>query len=174
MELDKSMLYVETAEGKDIELLYQLCKKQSYEEFCLWGADFVYDYPPNLAQMKQSYALRKRMLLYRVIFQERIIGFAELDQIQENQSDAVLARVVLEPEMRGRGLGTFTIKSILKQAFCILQLERVSLVVYQNNTRAISGAMKHAGFGWKRHSFARAVQMPGLCGHCRQRKSRKA
>ena len=106
MELDKSMLYVETAEGKDIELLYQLCKKQSYEEFCLWGADFVYDYPPNLAQMKQSYASRKRMLLYRVIFQERIIGFAELDQIQENRSDAVLARVVLEPEMRvsdGRG-----------------------------------------------------------------------
>ena len=98
MELDKSMLYVETAEGKDIELLYQLCKKQSYEEFCLWGADFVYDYPPNLAQMKQSYASRKRMLLYRVIFQERIIGFAELDQIQENRSDAVLARVVLEPE----------------------------------------------------------------------------
>lgn len=94
------MLYVETAEGKDIELLYQLCKKQSYEEFCLWGADFVYDYPPNLAQMKQSYASRKRMLLYRVIFQERIIGFAELD-------------------------------------FCILQMERVSLVVYQNNTRAI-------------------------------------
>lgn len=82
MELDKSMLYVETAEGKDIELLYQLCKKQSYEEFCLWGADFVYDYPPNLAQMKQSYASRKRMLLYRVIFQERIIGFAELDQIR--------------------------------------------------------------------------------------------
>lgn len=94
------MLYVETAEGKDIELLYQLCKKQSYEELCLWGADFVYDYPPNLAQMKQSYASRKRMLLYRVIFQERIIGFAELD-------------------------------------FCILQMERVSLVVYQNNTRAI-------------------------------------
>ena len=94
------MLYVETAEGKDIELLYQLCKKQSYEEFCLWGADFVYDYPPNLAQMKQSYASRKRMLLYRVIFQERIIGFAELD-------------------------------------FCILQMVRVSLVVYQNNTRAI-------------------------------------
>ena len=118
MELDKSMLYVETAEGKDIELLYQLCQKQSYEEFCLWGADFVYDYPPNLAQMKQSYASRKRML-------------------QENRSDAVLARVVLEPEMRGRGLGTFTIKSILKQAFCILQMERVSLVVYQNNTRAI-------------------------------------
>ena len=155
-----------------MELLYQLCKKQSYEEFCLWGADFVYDYPPNLAQMKQSYASRKRMILYRVIFQERIIGFAELDQIQENRSDAVLARVVLEPEMRGRGLGAFTIKSILKQAFCILQLERVSLVVI----RIIPGpsdAMKHAGFGWKRRSFARAVQMPGLCGHCRQRKSRK-
>lgn len=78
-------------------------QKQSYEEFCLWGADFVYDYPPNLAQMKQSYASRKRMLLYRVIFQERIIGFAELDQIQENRSDAVLARVVLELERRGRG-----------------------------------------------------------------------
>ncbi len=137
MELGERMLFVETAEGKDMELLYQLCKKQSYEEFCLWGADFVYDYPPNLAQMKQSYASRKRMILYRVIFQERIIGFAELDQIQENRSDAVLARVVLEPEMRGRGLGAFTIKSILKQAFCILQLERVSLVVYQNNTRAI-------------------------------------
>lgn len=60
----------------------------------------MYDYPPNLAQMKQSYASRKRMLLYRVIFQERIIGFAELD-------------------------------------FCILQMVRVSLVVYQNNTRAI-------------------------------------
>ena len=100
MELGERMLFVETAEGKDMELLYQLCKKQSYEEFCLWGADFVYDYPPNLAQMKQSYASRKRMLLYRVIFQERIIGFAELD-------------------------------------FCILQMERVSLVVYQNNTRAI-------------------------------------
>ena len=124
MELGERMLFVETAEGKDMELLYQLCKKQSYEEFCLWGADFVYDYPPNLAQMKQSYASRKRMILYRVIF-------------QENRSDAVLARVVLEPEMRGRGLGAFTIKSILKQAFCILQLERVSLVVYQNNTRAI-------------------------------------
>lgn len=90
MELGERMLFVETAEGKDMELLYQLCKKQSYEEFCLWGADFVYDYPPNLAQMKQSYASRKRMILYRVIFQERIIGFAELDQIQENRSDAVL------------------------------------------------------------------------------------
>lgn len=36
-----------------------------------------------------------------------------------------------------------------------------------------SDAMKHAGFGWKRHSFARAVQMPGLCGHCRQKKVEK-
>ena len=51
MELDKSMLYVGKQQKAKIQSFCISCAKSSLiEEFCLWGTDFVYDYPPNLAQ----------------------------------------------------------------------------------------------------------------------------
>ena len=43
---------------KDSEMLWHFCREQTREEFQMWGADFVYQYPPEKEQIKNSLAQR--------------------------------------------------------------------------------------------------------------------
>ena len=40
---------------EDVERLWEICRGQTAEEFCLWGADLVYEYPPRLEQMRRRF-----------------------------------------------------------------------------------------------------------------------
>jgi len=121
---------------EDLPLLFHICKEQTKEEFCLWGADFFYDYPPRLEQMRQSFDSRSCTVFYVAEWNERGIGVAEITEINDKIRSGVLARIVLEPKYRGKGVGKQFVRCILERVPEDLGLQEVSLVVYACNRPA--------------------------------------
>lgn len=128
---------VRLADGADVDCLWRICRNQTLEEFRLWGADLAYTYPPSLAQMEERLADSRDTLLFAVEKDRKVIGFAELTELDRERGHAVLARVILEPGQRGRGSGPAAIRQIADYAGGVLGLREIRLVVYQENRRAM-------------------------------------
>lgn len=75
----------------------------------------------------------------------RDIGFVGLEGNIETHADAFVGIGIGETEFWGKGCGTEAMRLILQYAFCELNLHRVSLDVFEYNTRAIASYQK-AGF----------------------------
>jgi RimJ/RimL family protein N-acetyltransferase len=73
------------------------------------------------------------------------VGTAGLHQIDHHNRSAAFGIVVGEPEYRGQGLGTETVRLVLDYAFCALGLHNVMLSVYEFN-QAGWRAYEKAGF----------------------------
>ncbi|CAN5236069.1 hypothetical protein BH24ACT16_BH24ACT16_07810 [soil metagenome] len=73
------------------------------------------------------------------------MGTAGLHQIDHHNRSAAFGIVVGEPEYRGQGLGTETVRLVLDYAFCALGLHNVMLSVYEFN-QAGWRAYEKAGF----------------------------
>lgn len=131
-------LILKEAGKDDIRRLWEFCSRLTREEFAIWGADMVYDYPPDLSQMTKSLETRKNMKLFRIETDGRIIGFGELDGIGEEGPCATLSRLFIAPEFRGKGRGKEAVKKFLEEAFELKEplVEGVKLIVYQKNVRA--------------------------------------
>ena len=103
---------------EDVERLWEICRGQTAEEFCLWGADLVYEYPPRLEQMRRRFeALSGDAVLFAAECSGQVVGFAEIGELDPAKKCGVLARV-------------------LDQAAGALGLEEVKLIVYAGNLRA--------------------------------------
>ena len=48
-------LRLRRAVKEEVERLWEIGRGQTAEEFCLWGADLVYEYPPRLEQMRRRF-----------------------------------------------------------------------------------------------------------------------
>ena len=113
---------------EDVERLWEICRGQTAEEFCLWGADLVYEYPPRLEQMRRRFeALFGDAVLFAAECGGQVVGFAEIGELDPAKKCGVLARVLLEKGRRGKGRG----KELVN-----LGLEEVKLIVYAGNLRA--------------------------------------
>ncbi len=123
---------------EDLPFLFHICENQTFDEFSLWGADFVYQYPPLLKQMEDSFLSRENMVLYAVEWEHAVAGFVELADLDKKKKSGVLARLIVDKNQRGRGLGKAFVKEVLKLAALELELDEVCLVVYERNTRAQS------------------------------------
>lgn len=121
---------------ENIRDLWELCREQTEEEFLLWGADLVYEYPPDLEQMQTSVRERKDTCFFKMEGEEGIVGFAELKDIQPDGQRATLARLILAPEFRRQGLGRRAVKEILELARERWNISEAELVVYQKNVAA--------------------------------------
>ena len=129
----------------DLSVLYEIAAASDYESFCLWGADWVYTYPPDLAQMKRRILNLDRTMLFAIVKAQQTVGFAELSEISSEDQTATLSRFVLAPQWRGKGVGSEAIRSILSYARDYLKLQTISLVVYQMNQIA-QAVYKKSGF----------------------------
>jgi RimJ/RimL family protein N-acetyltransferase len=76
---------------------------------------------------------------------DRLIGFVELDGIQWLHGDCYVGIGLGEPDVWGQGYGTDAMRVILRYAFAELNLQRVTLNVFEYNPRAIRSYEK-AGF----------------------------
>ena len=65
------------------------------------------------------------------------VGHIEISNINRYEQSAMLSRVLVSPEYRGRGLGDTLVKSALDIAFTSLNLFQVNLFVFTFNTAAI-------------------------------------
>ena len=81
----------------------------------------------------------------RLLEDDRLIGDIGLGGIQWSQGDAFVGIGLGERECWGKGYGTDAMQVILRYAFTELNLQRVSLDVYEYNPRAIRSYEK-AGF----------------------------
>ena len=83
--------------------------------------------------------------LIRTLADDRLIGLVGLDGIRWTHGDAWVGIGLGEREYWGKGYGTDAMQVILRYAFTELNLHRVSLNVFEYNSRAI-GSYEKVGF----------------------------
>jgi RimJ/RimL family protein N-acetyltransferase len=107
--------------------------------------------------MRES-AERGDRLLFKAVEPDegKVIGHIELGAIDHRNRSLRLGRVLLDPQARGRGLGTGMMRSALTLSFeTMFQMHRVELGVFDVNPRAIA-CYERVGFryeGMSRESF---------------------
>lgn len=120
-----------------MERLWEMCREQTWAEFCLWGADLAYEYPPRLEQMRRRFeTLSGDTVIFAAEMGRQVIGFAEIGEIDRSRGSGVLARVILEKGQRGKGRGAALVSLVLDNAAGLLGLEEAELIVYAENRRA--------------------------------------
>ena len=81
----------------------------------------------------------------RTLADNRLIGFLHLEVNDWPQRDAWLAIAIGRPEDWGKGYGTDAMRVLMRYGFCELNLERLTLNVFEYNERAVRSYLK-AGF----------------------------
>ncbi len=94
------------------------------------------------------------MFLIRTLEDDRLIGDIGLDGVHNGHGDTFVGIGIGEREYWGKGYGTDAMRIMLRYAFTELNLERVSLDVFEYNPRAMRSYEK-AGF--KHEGRARGV-----------------
>lgn len=77
------------------------------------------------------------LFLIRILEQDEPIGFVELDSIQWNHGDAWVGIGIGSREYWNKGYGSDAMEVLLRYAFEELNLQRISLTVFDYNQRAI-------------------------------------
>lgn len=67
-----------------------------------------------------------------------ILGLISLVNINTINGTAELHIMIGDKENRGKGMGTFAVKSVIEHAFNNMNLRRIELVALENNTPAIA------------------------------------
>jgi len=93
-------------------------------------------------------------LMFKSVLENEVVGHIEIKAIDRHHSNAMLGRILVAPERRGRGLALPLVREALKVCFDEMKLHRVGLRVFAHNTGAIA-AYEKAGFvveGRERHT----------------------
>lgn len=132
----------------------------SAEEMTRWTAD-AFAYPLTREQLRRH--LRESAAsgirrIYKAVGAEsgEVFGHIELGAIDPRNGALRLARVLVDPARRGRGLGEAMVRAALEVAFGEMGMHRVELGVFDVNRGAIA-VYERAGFrrdGVRRESLA--------------------
>lgn len=123
----------------------------SEEALLLWTAD-SFGFPLTrdhlLGHMRAS-AERGDRLLFKAVDREsgEAVGHIELGAIDRRNRSLRIGRVLVDPSLRGRGLGDAMMRAALSQAFDEMEMHRVDLWVFEENARAIT-CYERVGF-WR-------------------------
>ena len=88
------------------------------------------------------------VFMIRTLQDDRLIGELGLDGLQWNHGDAYVGISLGERQDWGKGFGTDAMRVLLRYAFTELNLQRVSLNVFEYNPRAVYSYQK-AGFTYE-------------------------
>lgn len=131
--------------GKKVDL--RPIQEEDLPELIRWGRNRELqhfmdgEYPKDLGEahqwLRQAEADRQTKLLAIVTKEDRLIGDIELVHISWRRRECELRIRIGEEEDRNRGHGADAIRTLLLYAFSSLHLERVYLLVYSFNKRAI-------------------------------------
>lgn len=84
-----------------------------------------------------------------------LLGYAELNPLQNDPTQYWLGHVIVKPDQRGRGLGERFVRGLVKIGFELLGAHRISLIVFCDNPTA-ARCYERVGFSAVRneqHSF---------------------
>ena len=130
------MIRLERFDKNDIpEILEWL--KDTDAEFLIQLAGPRYKYPLNEEQLLDTLK-DETFLLFRAIEQEtdEVIGHCQLMRINLDNKTASIGRVLLKPEKRGFGYGNTMLQQLINYAIDELQLEKLTLKVFNFNKSA--------------------------------------
>lgn len=89
-----------------------------------------------------------------------LLAYAELNPMRHRAGHLWLGHCIVHPSLRGRGLGRRFVVALLIEAFERMDADRVSLIVFPENVRAIR-CYRWCGFetvGEEWHRFGNAVE----------------
>ncbi|MCC7358167.1 MAG: GNAT family N-acetyltransferase [Anaerolineales bacterium] len=111
-------------------------------EFLMQWAGPIFTYPLDAAQLDRYRLLASgdppTRYIYTARLDDRPVGHIELSQVDRRQRSATLARVLVAPEARGRGIGRRMVTAALAVGFDQLGLHRIDLNVFDFNTAALA------------------------------------
>jgi RimJ/RimL family protein N-acetyltransferase len=137
-------------------------------ETLLWWTSASFGYPLTREHLQghlRDSAERGDRLIYKAVDPERgeAFGHIELGALDPRNRSLRIGRVLIDPAVRGRGLGAEMMRAALTRAFDEHRVHRAELVVFDVNTRAIR-CYEQVGFrreGVRRDSF-KAPGEPGM------------
>lgn len=135
-----------TAEKPETLAKYSLRWNLNSEFGRLLGSDALWPY--TLKATQKWFEEQSDMMIHfgiRLKEDDRLIGFLELDGIAWQHGDTFVGLGLGEPEFWGRGYGSEALNLGLAFAFLELGLQRVTLGVFEYNSRAIR-AYEKLGF----------------------------
>ena len=112
----------------------------------IWsGSGYVWPLDNN--QLEQTISKAKKSnstyLLLTFIKDRSVVGYIELRILDSNENTARIGRVIIDPKMRGKGLGHNLINSIKEYAYSKLDVQKLTLGVFSFNQNAISLYLKN-------------------------------
>lgn len=136
-ERSKEVIKLESFQKSDFK---QLINWINSEEFLIQWSGNAFTFPLDEQQL-EKYIESANSLAFKVVDEETsdVIGHISLGQIDNINKSARIGKVLVgNTKMRGRSIGKHMMKAVLHIAFDELKLHRVTLVVYDFNTSAIS------------------------------------
>ena len=112
------------------------------EALYTWSGNAVFRHPLDKKQMRRHLKMTLSKYpgyhYYKAVdfFTGEPAGYGEIARVNSNRS-AFLARILIGPEHRGRGLGVELVRGLLEIAFRKFRLHRVELNVFTTNRAAI-------------------------------------
>jgi RimJ/RimL family protein N-acetyltransferase len=118
-------------------------------ELLMQWAGPIFTYPLDPPQLDRYRLLASgdppTRYIYTALAGDAPVGHIELSQIDRRHSSATLARVLIAPGQRGRGLGRQMVTQALAIGFDTLGLHRIDLNVFDFNHAAVA-CYRQAGF----------------------------
>lgn len=121
---------------------------KSESDMVQWAGQ-VFTWPMTQKQFKEHIREGKKqpqtLFPFVMVKDSSLIGYCELSSFHRPADKASLTRVIISPEYRNKGMATTMIKEVLNFGFETLDLNRVSLGVFDFNETAIK-CYKNIGF----------------------------
>ena len=123
-------------------------------EFMLQWAGPRFSWPLSKEQLQtnllEGEGPAPTLLAFKAISDDGVMtAYAEITRIDRANRSASLARLLVAPESRGLGIGSWTVAELLWVAFEQLYLHRVALTVFSFNTAAVRAyersGLRHEG-----------------------------
>jgi RimJ/RimL family protein N-acetyltransferase len=94
-------------------------------------------YPPITPEKVLNWVrLRGRAWLYTASLAARPVGYAELNPMPRDPRHLWIGHVLIDPRLRGQGLGRALTDALIERAFRIEEATRLTLVVFPENLAA--------------------------------------
>ena len=148
---------LEIVHEEDLKQVVNWVNSEPKEYFLKWGGNGGgFSYPLDSQQMLKHYiptlAESPIRRLFKTLQDDVMVGYLELNNINQEHLSATISRVIVGRAYEGRGIGRQMVKQLTHNAFYKFGLHRVSLGVFDFNTPAIRCYEK---VGFKREGLLR-------------------
>lgn len=105
--------------------------------FRKWSADRYGEYPITAEDMNDYYAENGNYIIFTAIDDDEIAGHMIMRYIDESKEIIRFGFIIVDSKKRGKGYGKQMLTLALKYAFDELNVQRVSIGVFENNPAAV-------------------------------------